>query len=132
MSQKSETSKNNSDTITEKMMSANVDGASSSGNNELVKTKSESTEPYCVFSKSKKLFICSIVSYAGLVSPFSGTIYFPALTLISEVILIRIRTIKTFNFLRLCVCVCVYVCTCIGRGGGGNVALTCFIKRIRN
>ena len=104
MSQKSETSfKNNSDTITEMMMmSANVDGASSSGNNELVKPKSESTEPFCVFSKSKKLFICSIVSYAGLVSPFSGTIYFPALTLISEVILIRIR-------MRVCACGCVYL-----------------------
>ncbi|KAI7854747.1 major facilitator superfamily domain-containing protein [Circinella umbellata] len=85
MSQKSETfSKNNSDTTTEGMMSANVDGASSSGNNELLKTNSESTEPHCVFSKSKKLLICIIVSYAGLVSPFSGTIYFPALTLISE------------------------------------------------
>ncbi|KAI9246069.1 major facilitator superfamily domain-containing protein [Phascolomyces articulosus] len=86
MSEKnSDTSKNNSDTITEEVVSANVDGAPPSDHNlQLVKTKSENVEPHSIYSKSKKLFICAIVSYAGLVSPFSGTIYFPALTLISE------------------------------------------------
>ena len=42
-------------------------------------------EPYSVYPRSKKLMISFIVSYAGLVSPFSGTIYYPALPQISQV-----------------------------------------------
>ncbi|KAI8142214.1 major facilitator superfamily domain-containing protein [Fennellomyces sp. T-0311] len=41
-------------------------------------------EPHCVFSKPRKLVITAIVSYAGLVSPFSSTIYFPALNPIAQ------------------------------------------------
>ena len=42
-------------------------------------------EPHSIYSRSKKLTISLIVSYAGLVSPFSGTIYYPALPQISQV-----------------------------------------------
>ncbi|KAG2218881.1 hypothetical protein INT45_003948 [Circinella minor] len=41
-------------------------------------------EPHSIYSRSKKLTITLIVSYAGLVSPFSGTIYYPALPQISQ------------------------------------------------
>ncbi|KAI9479607.1 major facilitator superfamily domain-containing protein [Zychaea mexicana] len=75
-----------SDTITaEEGLSSNVDETlPDPPQQQLEKKQSETVEPYCLYSKSKKLLICAIVSYAGLVSPFSGTIYFPALTLISE------------------------------------------------
>ncbi|KAI9246068.1 major facilitator superfamily domain-containing protein [Phascolomyces articulosus] len=41
-------------------------------------------QPYCIHSRTKKLLITIMVSSAAIISPFSGTIYYPALTLISE------------------------------------------------
>ncbi|KAI9246071.1 major facilitator superfamily domain-containing protein [Phascolomyces articulosus] len=46
----------------------------------------EEQEPHCVFSKSKKMKICIIVSYVALISPLSGAIYYPALTQISQAV----------------------------------------------
>ena len=42
-------------------------------------------QPYSIHSRSKKLLITIMVSCAGIISPFSGTIYYPALKPISEV-----------------------------------------------
>ncbi|KAI9246070.1 major facilitator superfamily domain-containing protein [Phascolomyces articulosus] len=42
------------------------------------------SEPHCVFSKSKRMVICLIVSYSALISPLSGNSYYPALPQISQ------------------------------------------------
>lgn len=42
-------------------------------------------EEYTVFSKPRRMFIAVIVSFAGLLSPFSSTVYYPALTEINKV-----------------------------------------------
>ena len=42
-------------------------------------------EPHCIHRPLKKLMIACIGSFTGIISPFSSTIYYPALTPISEV-----------------------------------------------
>jgi hypothetical protein len=44
-----------------------------------------STEPYSVFSRNKKLLIVTICCLTGIVSPLSANIYFPALDAIQKV-----------------------------------------------
>ncbi|KAI7854745.1 major facilitator superfamily domain-containing protein [Circinella umbellata] len=41
-------------------------------------------EPHCIHRPLKKLMIACIGSFTGIISPFSSTIYYPALTPISE------------------------------------------------
>ncbi|KAL1932432.1 hypothetical protein VTP01DRAFT_8110 [Rhizomucor pusillus] len=47
-------------------------------------SKSSVQEPYSVFSKSQKIVIVAISSFAGLLSPLSANTYFPALPVIEE------------------------------------------------
>ncbi|KAJ8654558.1 hypothetical protein O0I10_009740 [Lichtheimia ornata] len=44
----------------------------------------QAEEEYTVFSKPRRMFIAVIVSFAGLLSPFSSTVYYPALTEINK------------------------------------------------
>lgn len=54
--------------------------------NEQQKDNAEKAEEeYTVFSKPRRMFIAAIVSFAGLLSPFSSTVYYPALTEINKV-----------------------------------------------
>lgn len=39
----------------------------------------EVQKPYSVFSRQEKWFIVSVVSFAGIFSPFTANIYFPAI-----------------------------------------------------
>lgn len=54
---------------------------------ELSDVESQATEspPYHVFTRSRKLWIVIIVSFAAIFSPLSSNIYFPALTDVSNV-----------------------------------------------
>lgn len=44
-----------------------------------------SSEPYSVFHRNKKLLIVAICCLTGIVSPLSANIYFPALDVIQKV-----------------------------------------------
>lgn len=62
-------------------------------------SKSSVQEPYSVFSKSQKIVIVAISSFAGLLSPLSANTYFPALPVIEEVMThTRIRTDETVSY----------------------------------
>lgn len=47
--------------------------------------KKEEEEPYCIFSKNKKLLTIIICCLTGIISPLSANAYFPALNAIQEV-----------------------------------------------
>ncbi|KAI7854746.1 major facilitator superfamily domain-containing protein [Circinella umbellata] len=51
---------------------------------EIEQERQQQQQPYSIYSKSQKLLITFMVSCAGIISPFSGTIYYPALKPISE------------------------------------------------
>lgn len=46
----------------------------------------EEEEPYCIFSKNKKLLTIVICCLTGIISPLSANAYFPALNAIQEVL----------------------------------------------
>lgn len=48
-------------------------------------TTTNSSEPYSVFPRNKKLLIVTICCLTGIVSPLSANIYFPALDAIQKV-----------------------------------------------
>lgn len=49
------------------------------------KILTNSSEPYSIFSRNKKLLIVTICCLTGIVSPLSANIYFPALDAIQKV-----------------------------------------------
>ena len=51
---------------------------------ELGMTRTASGAPYSIYTTQQKRFIVFMASFAGLFSPISGTIYFPALNPLSE------------------------------------------------
>lgn len=52
---------------------------------EVMEYAEKAEEDYTVFSKPKRIFVAVIVSLAGLLSPFSSNVYYPALNEITKV-----------------------------------------------
>lgn len=50
-----------------------------------VESQATASPPYHVFTRSRKLWIVIIVSFAAIFSPLSSNIYFPALTDVANV-----------------------------------------------